>query len=360
MDLRRYCKLTWGPSRRILEIFLSIAEPMLLYAALVWIRAIKFRWCVKKLRSVQRLMLMTIIRSFRSISTRSGLVLTNSLLMEKKALHSAALATLKGKCFGNKQPTFFSVLQMARKLSRAQGMRPFSQSRTELSQWWVGAYLNLGSIFEAKAHTLPSRWRTSSSPLAKPSQDKTIPLIAQIHRLALQIRDSLMVSFHWVPGHQGVVRNEIVNKKARAATENPMTTTKRTKIAWSSTKETLGQWLIVHHRSLKPFLTPPTRWKFCNSPTRRTSWSRFYPDQMIRWSHLRSFLKRIGVSESGLCSFNTGPETIEHFLFDCVIFQAHRTLFKNHRVKMSAARSNPIEPGHPKCNEEFVILFESS
>ena len=34
MDLRRFSKLTWGPSKHILErIYLSIAEPMLLYAA---------------------------------------------------------------------------------------------------------------------------------------------------------------------------------------------------------------------------------------------------------------------------------------------------------------------------------------
>ena len=42
MNLRRFSKLTWGPSKRILErIFLSIAEPMLLYAAPIWITAIK-------------------------------------------------------------------------------------------------------------------------------------------------------------------------------------------------------------------------------------------------------------------------------------------------------------------------------
>ena len=44
---------------------------------------------------------MSIIHSFRSISTRFALVLTNSLPIEKRALHLAALATLKGNCSGN-------------------------------------------------------------------------------------------------------------------------------------------------------------------------------------------------------------------------------------------------------------------
>ena len=102
LELRRYSKLTWGPNIRVLErIFLSIAEPMLLYAVQVWITATKVRWCITKLWSVQRLMLMTITRSFRSISTRSALVLTNSLPMEKRALHIAALATLKNSCSKN-------------------------------------------------------------------------------------------------------------------------------------------------------------------------------------------------------------------------------------------------------------------
>ena len=96
LELRRYSKLTWGPNIRVLErIFLSIAEPMLLYAVQVWITATKVRWCITKLWSVQRLMLMTITRSFRSISTRSALVLTNSLPMEKKGATHCSFSYFK-------------------------------------------------------------------------------------------------------------------------------------------------------------------------------------------------------------------------------------------------------------------------
>ena len=96
MDLRRFSKLMWGPSKNILErIYLSIAEPMFLCAAPIWITATKYKWCVTKLRAVQRLMLSITIRSFRSISTKTALVLTNSLPIEKRALVMSTLASIK-------------------------------------------------------------------------------------------------------------------------------------------------------------------------------------------------------------------------------------------------------------------------
>ena len=46
-------------------------------------------------------MLTTIIRSFRSISTKTALVLTNSLPIEKWALQVATLASIKNNCSEN-------------------------------------------------------------------------------------------------------------------------------------------------------------------------------------------------------------------------------------------------------------------
>ena len=96
MNLRRYSKLTWGANRNILsKLYNSIANPMLLYAAPIWANATKFKWCKTRLRSVQRLMLMTTCRGFKSISSKSALVLTNSLPMEMTAQHLATQATIK-------------------------------------------------------------------------------------------------------------------------------------------------------------------------------------------------------------------------------------------------------------------------
>ena len=64
---------------------------------------------------------------------------------------------------------------------------------------------------------------------------------------------------------------------------------------------------------------------------------KYTPHQLIQilsgHSRLRTFLHRIGVTEDDLCSCNLSPETIEHYLFDCPIFQTHRTPFKNHCIR---------------------------
>ena len=110
MNLRRYSKLTWGANRNILsKLYESIAKPMLLYAASIWVNATKFKWCKTRLRSVQRLMLMTTCRSFKSISTKSVLVLTNSLPMEMTAQDLATRAAIKAA--DTKNPLILSILE---------------------------------------------------------------------------------------------------------------------------------------------------------------------------------------------------------------------------------------------------------
>ena len=64
---------------------------------------------------------------------------------------------------------------------------------------------------------------------------------------------------------------------------------------------------------------------------------KYTPHQLIQilsgHSRRRTFLHRIGVIEDDLCSCSLGPETIEHYLFDCPIFQTHRTPLKNHCIR---------------------------
>ena len=96
MELRRYSKLTWGPNRNILKKLLNgIVDPMLLYATPVWADATNAKWCQTKLRSIQRLILATTLRSFRTISTRTALVLSGSIPIEKRAKILAIQSQLK-------------------------------------------------------------------------------------------------------------------------------------------------------------------------------------------------------------------------------------------------------------------------
>ena len=89
-------KIHLSTNKNILKKLLNgIVDPMLLYAAPVWIEATNFKWCKTKLRSVQRLILMTTIRSFRTVSTHSALILADALPMEMRAQTLATMSFLK-------------------------------------------------------------------------------------------------------------------------------------------------------------------------------------------------------------------------------------------------------------------------
>ncbi len=61
----------------------------------------------------------------------------------------------------------------------------------------------------------------SKSPLqALASAEKTIPIITKTQRLALQLNNRFTVTFHWVPGHEGIPGNELADREALALTMN--------------------------------------------------------------------------------------------------------------------------------------------
>ena len=72
---------------------------MLLYAAPIWVGATDMKWCRNKLRSVQRLMLVTIICSFKPISSLSALILSRCLPMEMRAQALAIQSLILKKPF---------------------------------------------------------------------------------------------------------------------------------------------------------------------------------------------------------------------------------------------------------------------
>jgi hypothetical protein len=97
-ELRHFSKSVWGKNHKrvLLHLYKAIIDPMLLYAVPIWVDATLLHWCKAKLRSVQRLMLNSVIGSFRSTSSRSALILTNETPIEMRAQELAVLSSLKG------------------------------------------------------------------------------------------------------------------------------------------------------------------------------------------------------------------------------------------------------------------------
>ena len=75
--LNSCCKLKWGLTREVLsKIWTGCIEPILLYGCPVWISALKSKWVVKKIESVQRLFAIKMIRGFKTISYEAALTLS--------------------------------------------------------------------------------------------------------------------------------------------------------------------------------------------------------------------------------------------------------------------------------------------
>ena len=95
-NLRRLSKLTWGSNTNILSrLYQAIIEPILLYGCFIWVSALRRQSTVSNLRSVQRLMASTIIRSFKTISTDSSMVIANLLPFDLRARQLACLTYIK-------------------------------------------------------------------------------------------------------------------------------------------------------------------------------------------------------------------------------------------------------------------------
>ena len=70
---------------------------MILYAVPIWVDATRYKWCTNLLRSTQRLMLTTAIGSFRTISAKAAIIISNSLPLEMLAQKLAAEFWIKKK-----------------------------------------------------------------------------------------------------------------------------------------------------------------------------------------------------------------------------------------------------------------------
>ena len=98
--LNRYLSLTWGVNTRNLKIlYKCVFMPTLMYGCSVWVAATRYKWCVNKLRSVQRKMTKCIARAFRSVSSEALLTITNMIPVELMMLEVTCSSFLRLKGF---------------------------------------------------------------------------------------------------------------------------------------------------------------------------------------------------------------------------------------------------------------------
>ena len=88
--LKRFLRLSWGSNTKNLKLlYKSVFLPTLLYGCSVWAGALRFKWCIKKLRSAQYKMIKRVARAFDNASALALLVITNFKPVEQSVLSIA-------------------------------------------------------------------------------------------------------------------------------------------------------------------------------------------------------------------------------------------------------------------------------
>lgn len=84
-------RATWGVDRRrLLFLYESVVEPILLYGSGVWISGLRRKNCIQKLRSFQRSVTLLVTRAFKTAPTLSLLLLSNLRPIDGRVLERAA------------------------------------------------------------------------------------------------------------------------------------------------------------------------------------------------------------------------------------------------------------------------------
>lgn len=96
--LARMAKNTWGiPWEACTEIYEGAIEPMLLYGCQTWLPALDKQWQLGRLQGIQRLFLLRIIKSYRTVSFDAACIMANIMPIDLKAKYVAAVSEVKAK-----------------------------------------------------------------------------------------------------------------------------------------------------------------------------------------------------------------------------------------------------------------------
>jgi hypothetical protein len=240
----------------------------------------------------------------------------------------------------------------------------FAMSKCVGSTNHLNAYI--GNLIAIKyAVDLVSNCRTSLAPtklairifsdsqsalkaLLNPFRQSGQELIRDIHNIVTPIQqEGLKVSFHWLPAHAAIQRNQVANAEAKALTRpdapEPPPSIFKAKTAISS--HSLRK--LPNNRLHRPDVGRFTKAIDLALPGPHT---RDLYDPLsckdaailsqLRTSHCRlnKFLHRIGALDSNMCACGRQPETVRHFLLNC----SQWTSFRREMTRATTFQANNL------------------
>ncbi|XP_073984765.1 uncharacterized protein [Rhodnius prolixus] len=382
--LSRAAKVHWGLGSRALSVIYKGAFlPLITYAAPIWRSALGLKKNRQKLKRVQRLFLLRLIKGYRTISFSAAGVIAGVMpicfqieqlstidtiqsggtvrdwggaVMDapvgfKDWLHPAEIPTIHmdlevtydtdiftdGSKDGDFVGCAFIVMRL-RQVVVQEGFRLAAFcSNNQAEQLAIVKALDWveGHFFFGEKVRIATDSRITLDSLRNRKNHN--PLIEMIRTRLCRLRNKCTISFSWVRAHVGIMGNETADLMAKAASKDSDLT-----IAYNKFPKTaLKQW--AYQRSVEAWeqfwnesTTGTLTRDFIPSVTARLRMDHFtisYGLTQILTGHgkMAHYLLRFGILQNSSCGCDSfSAQTVDHLLWDCeCLLSARRLLMQN-------------------------------
>ena len=421
MKLPLIARNTWGLSYESLKVIYRAAfEPSILYCSSVWAKNLT-KSNIKKLKSIQRLFAIKMIRGYRTVSYESAVTIAgltpidikiceknnifqikhqkygsicglNCQLMERniefsKRSHPALspnIIVIKGD--HNSYDYDFEVFTDGSKLETNVGSSFVVYKENSVYLTGISRIGTLCSVFQSELIAIRSAIQSiinlntnstntikvlfltdSQSAISAIKQfNNSHPLVIDIKNLIKSCDNSIVFHFKWIKGHSGIDGNERADQMAKLAANLDQSLSVYNLYPLSFAKnhfktETIKEWQ-----------------QFWSSTTKGSQTKQFFPDirDRLRMKSFKpnfiisqylsghgnfgSYLKRFKLRSSDVCDCGEDIETPIHIIFYCQKYrqQRHQLINSIHRTGHSSLTLRSLLRDE-NIYREFIIFLKS-
>ena len=379
----------WGLTYESLKLIYSAAfEPSITYCSSVWAKSLT-KQNIKKLKSIQRLFAIKIIRSYRTISYESAVTIAGLTPIDLKIIEKNNLNQIKKQFSG--EVLGLNCKLMERKVKIRALPHPALQpnityldnenngltfdyevftdgSKSDTSvgssfcilkdgiEQTFGVYRigPLCSVFQSELIAIKKsieeiktitnntnemkiliQTDSQSALLALKQFNNNHPLVVDIKTLLRSFNINIKFYIQWIKGHSGIAGNERADQLAKMGSELNANQSIYNYIPMSFAKRhfktiTLNEWEISWKSTTKASQTK----QFFPMIRDRLELKELLPNYIISQylsghGDFKSYLKRFNISNSDVCDCGQSIETPNHIIFDCFIYTEERHQFVN-------------------------------
>jgi ribonuclease HI len=366
-QLAKSAKLNWGLSHKALQtIYLGGIQPLLIYRAPVWIKALRKENYKARLLRVQRLINIKMAKAYRTVSHKALCVLTGMMPIDIKIEEAAQLYQLtKGNA---NDKTHFDKDMEARYWQHPAEASVSSTDKIEnesLHIYTDGSKTEKGvssgiAIFKSGKYTDSIQRRLNKKCTNNQAEQLVILAVLQyiettqrtdkritIHTdskvtldklqnsktrtyIIEEIRQKIIemsitnweVTLCWVKAHAGIMGNELADTLAKKAAMNESLTEDYNKIPKSVVTRELEEESMKKWQKIWTQTTKGSKMKefFPNVEERlkmKINLAQNFTVMVTGHGKTRAYLHRFKIIEEPICPCGTAEQTTDHVIFEC-------------------------------------------